>query len=162
MLASRILSFLPTSLINSIIYEHSRKIHYFFIWFGMKWSLWTGRWSLFTGGLYSEVVYMEFLDRRNLQWSLKKDCIYSQLVFNTDWTVYQATEVPFCIKLLQCGSTPKVCNPLRAQKSWCNPRHHSHRHQARDACPNNTKSWLPLPSHLSWHGPWNIIARGIR
>ena len=35
------------------------------------------RLSLFTGGLYSDVVYTAFLDWRNLKWSLYTDGLYS-------------------------------------------------------------------------------------
>ena len=31
-----------------------------------------GTWSLFTSGLYGEMVYIAFLDRRNLLWCCKQ------------------------------------------------------------------------------------------
>ena len=40
----------------------------------MNWSLWTGGLFTVTVGLYIEVVYLAFLDGRNLKWSLLDGC----------------------------------------------------------------------------------------
>ena len=42
--------------------------------------------SLFTAGLYSEDVYT-YHNERNLKWSMWTGGLQSQVVFNTDWTV---------------------------------------------------------------------------
>ena len=46
------------------------------------------KWSLQPGGLYLEVIYITFLDGRNLKGSLKTGGFYSQVVFKTGWTVH--------------------------------------------------------------------------
>ena len=52
-------------------------------------SILTILWSQCTGDLCSQVIYIVFLDGRNLKWSLYTGGLCSEVVFNIGWTVYR-------------------------------------------------------------------------
>ena len=78
-------------LCGQVIFIHRwslfRGYSYSISWWEETEMVFVDRQSLFTDGLYSDVIYIAFLDGWKLKWSLWTDSLYSQVIFNTGYNV---------------------------------------------------------------------------